>query len=312
VLIDATDKSHPILLATIENDAESEYVHTATLDGTRLFLNPANWLGYPQQHFHVPVYDVSNPLAPERLAFIEFPAPSVAHDTFVDHRPDGRTLLYSASIHTTDIFDITDVGESTRLQTSAWPEIQLSHQAEPSFDRKLVVVGDEAVSSFSTNPPSVCGRVEDRTLANVDVGSIHFFVASPDGTMADQGTYEIGSFNIPPTVVDGVCSAHVFWQAPDERRLSAAWYSAGARIVDFGNPAAARELGWFIPEPQAMYWSVKPHCGYLFATDLDRGLDILRYTGEGGRRWPATSGPAEVERAQHQGAPAPAAKCRLR
>jgi hypothetical protein len=34
---------------------------------------------------------------------------------------------------------------------------------------------------------------------------------------------------------------------------------------------------------------------------MDTGLDILRYTGEGGKGWPATSGPAEVQRAARQG-----------
>ena len=33
---------------------------------------------------------------------------------------------------------------------------------------------------------------------------------------------------------------------------------------------------------------------------------MLRYTGEDGERWPSTAGPAEVQRAEQQGAPAPA------
>ena len=32
-------------------------------------------------------------------------------------------------------------------------------------------------------------------------------------------------------------------------------------------------------------------------------LDVLRYTGEGGKAWPATSGPAEIQLSARQGVP---------
>ena len=51
-------------------------------------------------------------------------------------------------------------------------------------------------------------------------------------------------------------------------------------------------LGWFVADGGAEYWSNKPHRGYMFASDMEHGLDILRYTGEGGTRWPTTAGPA--------------------
>jgi hypothetical protein len=52
-----------------------------------------------------------------------------------------------------------------------------------------------------------------------------------------------------------------------------------------------------------MYWSNKPHRGYMFATDMEHGLDVLKYTGEGGAKWPATAGPAEIQRSARQGVP---------
>ena len=83
------------------------------------------------------------------------------------------------------------------------------------------------------------------------------------------------------------------------------WYGKGSRVVDFANPKRATELGWFIPTG-ADTWSAKPHNGYIFTGDIARGFDVLRYTGENGKRWPSTAGPAEVQRAKIQGAPAPA------
>jgi hypothetical protein len=93
----------------------------------------------------------------------------------------------------------------------------------------------------------------------------------------------------------------VFWQAPDQNRITTAWYGRGTRVVDFSNPAAPKELAWFIPT-NGDTWSAKPHNGYIYSGDIVRGLDVFRYTGEGGEAWPATSGPAEVQRARQQGA----------
>ena len=85
--------------------------------------------------------------------------------------------------------------------------------------------------------------------------------------------------------------------------MTQAYYRTGAFIVDFEDPANPSMLGWFLADGGANYWSNKPHRGYMFATDMDHGLDILKYTGEGGTRWPATAGPAEVQRSARQGVP---------
>ena len=83
------------------------------------------------------------------------------------------------------------------------------------------------------------------------------------------------------------------------------WYGKGIRVADFSDPKRTKELGWYIPT-SANTWSAKPHNGYIFTGDIERGFDVLRYTGEDGGRWPSTAGPAEVQRARIQGAEPPA------
>jgi hypothetical protein len=85
-----------------------------------------------------------------------------------------------------------------------------------------------------------------------------------------------------------------------------AWYGRGVRVVDFSDPSAPKELAHYVPT-DGDTWSAKPHNGYIYAGDINRGLDVYRYTGEGGEAWPATSGPAETQRARQQGATAPGA-----
>ena len=142
-----------------------------------------------------------------------------------------------------------------------------------------------------------------RVRRRVDSGSVHFFAAAPDGTFANAGLLHLGSFNAPTNVDTGACVAHVFWQAPNENRLTQAYYRTGAFVLDFEDPANPSMLGWFLADGGANYWSNKPHRGYMFATDMEGHLDILKYTGEGGTRWPATAGPAEIQRSARQGVP---------
>jgi hypothetical protein len=146
-----------------------------------------------------------------------------------------------------------------------------------------------------------------------NLGALYFYKTGADGLVQSDGNGQpviAGTYNLPlqtgdldPLLGQG-CTVHIYWQAPDENRIVVSWYGKGSRVVDFSNPAKAREIGWFIPDG-ADTWSAKPHNGYIFTGDIARGFDVLRYTGESGKRWPSTAGPAEVQRAKWQGAPAP-------
>jgi hypothetical protein len=305
VLIDVTDKSKPRLVGQILDDDTMDYVHTATLDNKTLYLNPQVAGFYPQPgNEHVTVFDISNPAQPVKKGTITTPAPQLglAHDTYIDHRPDGKTLMYAASVHKTDVIDVTDPTSPSWLQ-SVTSEYTISHDVQPNHDRSIIVVDDEGAAGGQLDERvSACGKVGSGA-ASVDSGSVHFFAANPDGTFANGGLVHLGSFNAPTNVNTGACVAHVFWQAPNENRLTQAYYRTGAFAIDFEDPANPSMLGYFVAEGGANYWSNKPHRGYMFATDQEGHLDILKYTGEGGSRWPATAGPAEIQRSARHGVP---------
>lgn len=305
-IIDISDKKNPKLLSSIEYDAEIDYVHTANLDNKLLYLNPQAAAFYPQgQNPHIPIYDISDPRNPVRKGFVDSTGVGLAHDSYIDHRPDGKSLLYAASVHTTDVFDVTNPFASKMLQRTTSPEITISHDVQPNHKRDILVVDDEgAAGGQLTESVSACGKVGGPGPAAVDSGSVHFYAAAPDGTFANGGAAELGSFNAPTNVGKGACVAHVFWLAPDENRMTQAYYRIGGYIIDFEDPANAKSLGNFVAEGGSNYWSFKPHRGYLFGSAQNKGgIDILKYTGEGGTRWPATAGPAEIQRSARQGVP---------
>lgn len=304
-IVDVSDKAHPKLVGKIGDDDTIDYVHTSTLDNKTLYLNPQVAAFYPQPgNSHVTVFDVSDPAHPVKKGAITPPGSDLglAHDTYIDHRPDGKTLMYAASIHKSDVIDVTDPLASSWLQT-AISTYTISHDVQPNHDRSILIVDDEgALGGQLDENVSACGKV-GTGAASADSGSVHFYKAAADGTFADGGAIHLGSFNAPTNFNTGACVAHVFWQAPDENRITQAYYRTGAFIVDFDDPANPKQLGWFLADGGAEYWSNKPHRGYLFASDMDHGLDILRYTGEGGSRWPTNAGPAEVQRSARQGVP---------
>ena len=299
VLFDISDKKAPKFLSFIPVSVGS---HTQTLDG-RGFLYINN---YDPEYRIIEIYNVVDPANPKKVGQIDMNG-TAAHDSYVDHRPDGKSLLYSASIASHDVVDVTDPTKPVFMQKVRDNQVSISHQSEPNHKRDVIVVTDEygggsasGACGKSPTADATAGLGGNATGAQ-SLGAVHFYKAAGDGTYATNGAEKLGTFNIPPSVQQGGCTSHVYWQAPDQNRMTIAWYLRGSHIVDFSDPAKAEELGWFIPEG-ANTWGTKPHRGYVFASDMARGLDVFEYTGEGGKAWPATSEPAEVTRLRRIGA----------
>ena len=298
MVIDVSDPANPreVAFIPIANDAGAKIgSHTHTLDWPYLYIN-----NYPTSYHKLEVFSLEDPAAPRKIGQLDFGAGEDSiHDSWVDHRPDGRTLLYAASIGATDVIDVTRPSEPVHLQRLVDPEVTISHQAEPSFDRDTLVVTDEFRGGQDA---PACGQTAEATESPLppvpsagdpgDVGAIHFYALGGDGRVLGGVDGKLGTFNLPAQQNEGGCTVHVFWQAPAQDRLVTAWYGRGVRVVDFADPTAPRELGWYIPTGANM-WAAKPHRGYIFTGDINRGFDVLRYTGEG---WPAGAGAAEEQR----------------
>jgi hypothetical protein len=315
MIIDTTDKANPVMVGFIPIEVGT---HTHTLDNRTLYVN-----NYPTSYSKLEIYDLTVPAAPKKLSELDFDGEDSIHDSFVDRRPDGKKLLYAASIGYTDVIDVTDPTKPELLQRIQDGAVTISHQAEPNPARDTLVVTDEFLGGQSA---PVCGQLPvtapgEAALPQVgnptDIGALHFYKLSADGTIANNGTGDgkIGTWNLPAQLnPTGGCTVHVFWQAPDQNRLVAAWYGRGIHLVDYTNPAEASSPGYFIPT-DADTWSAKPHRGYIFTGDILRGMDVLKYTGEDGTKWPATAGDQDDQRRAYRGvteeeqpasAPAPA------
>jgi hypothetical protein len=309
-IIDVSDPAHPMEVAWIGQDELPDGSHNNTLDWPYLYVDQ-----YINTYSQLEIFDLSNPAQPKKVGGINYNGEDSHHDLIVDHRPDGKDLAYAASINFTDVLDVTDPSKPVLRERIRDPQLSISHQAEPNFDRTLLLATDEY--GGGTGVGACGGRGDARVPVPgvpaqfsdpASLGALHLYRLAPDGTISgENGLDKAGTFNIPYQAneePEAGCTIHVFWQAPDQNRLVTAWYGRGTRIVDFSDPANPRQLAWFVPDG-ADTWSAKPHNGYIYAGDIVRGLDVFKYTGEDGAAWPATSGPAEVQRARQQGAAPP-------
>ena len=316
-VIDVSNKNAPREVAFISDKTPGQVVdgaHNVTLDWPHLYIDQ-----YTQTYPRTDVFSLANPAAPRRVGQIDFisnPANggSGPHDSIPDHRPDGKHLLYAASIQKSDIIDIANPASPRVLQTISDPEVGISHGAEPNFNRKTLIVTDEygggsGVGACGGSPDDPSLPLPGPLAGSKGVGAVHFYGLAGNGLVPGGARDKQGTFNVvvqpnePDQVIaEAGCTSHVFWQALDQNRFVIAWYGRGTRIVDFSDPGSPRQIGSFVPTGGDT-WSAKPHRGFIFTGDIVRGMDVLVYTGENGRAWPTTSGPADIQRALVQGCP---------
>jgi hypothetical protein len=115
----------------------------------------------------------------------------------------------------------------------------------------------------------------------------------------ERSPRKVGYWNIdtvgPTDAVEGRCTAHVFDIHEDEQVMTIAYYNGGVRVVDISGltgislagqqltGAGMKEVGSYrIQGGEA--WSAKtPEIEsdgsfYLYGNDIERGLDVYRYT----------------------------------
>lgn len=170
--------------------------------------------------------------------------------------------------------------------------VAVSHEAEPTPDKKWMFVTDERGGgivpggSSCTAAPNPYGN-----------GGVHVFDISRPGefeyaqnTDGNKAVF-IGNVVVPQGTF---CTAHVMGQIKKEQRFTIAWYSQGTKIVDWFVDSQGRwsfrETASLVPQgPNATTWVsqvfkvTKNPDGtatyYFMSSDITRGIDIFSWTG---------------------------------
>jgi hypothetical protein len=169
--------------------------------------------------------------------------------------------------------------------------VSISHEADPSPNGNLMFVTDERGGGV-VSPGSSCSPGVDNPYGN---GGIHAFDISnpsnihyalkPDGSKAIW----ISDAIVPAATF---CTVHVIEHIPDEQRIIVAYYSQGAKVLDYFIDAngriAFRETASLVL-PQANTWATDffrfkdnrngTRTYFFAASDIQRGIDVYTWTG---------------------------------
>lgn len=161
------------------------------------------------------------------------------------------------------LWDITNpVAPSTADPVSRIdaPGVNYWHSAEFTWDGRYVAFNDESFMNHGCSSPTNDGRI-----------SIY--------RVSDQAL--MSSFMIPRNQGSGrYCSSHNGNIIPVQDRylLVSAWYEGGTSIVDFTNPSAPVEVGFYdasVGRGPADTWSAYWYNGAIYANDIVRGVDVF-------------------------------------
>ena len=91
------------------------------------------------------------------------------------------------------------------------------------------------------------------------------------------------------------CSSSHYFSSRGDGVFANAFYEQGVRFLDVSNPRNIRQIGWYRPGDSntwAAYW----HGGLVYVADLQRGVEVLRFTGRPGARTRVAAPPARPVR----------------
>lgn len=181
---------------------------------------------------------------------------------------------------------------NTNTEYESTEGVSVSHEAEPTPDKQWMFVTDErgggvvpgGASCTEVPNPYGNGGVHVFAIGN---GGEYQYALDPDGNKA----VFIGETVVPSSTF---CTAHVMEQIPKEQRFTIAWYSQGTKIVDYFIDGQGRwtfrETASVVPQnPSANTWTSQVFkiernddgtvTYYFMTSDIQRGIDILKWTG---------------------------------
>jgi hypothetical protein len=287
-ILDVTNARHPRFIKGVPTDCGSHthtvvpdlannrvliYVSSYPLTGQDPLVGPPDETRSCNVHFKVSVIEV--PLAaPENADVIRetipFTAPSIGCHDIGAMLPLDRAA--AACLTEGEVWEIADRDDPQLLAKLFNPSIQIWHSGAYSNDGTKLIYGDEAgggAGPFCVTSADTFGRIW------------FYDAAAPMGP-------PLGSFKILRPQGGEICTAHNYNQIPfaGHDLLVSAWYGGGTSVINFDNPAVPREVGFYDAQGArpADTWSSYFYNGFIYASDINRGVDIFAFNSPAARQ----------------------------
>jgi hypothetical protein len=273
-VFDVSNPSSPQLLASVDLTCGS---HTAM--GVPDPANNRLWIYSSPSSSTCPVLDI-----------VEIPLANPAGATYVRSVPaerachDGAVILGSVqllacaggngvTVWSLSAADGGSLENPWLLYSKFVTGVAIGHSAAFTWDGAVLVFGAE---------PGGGGQAQCQATSSVVNRSIHFFAA--------RTGEDLGTFVMPrPQTAQENCTWHNYNIVPTDSRyiLVSGNYQSGISVVDFTNPASAREIAFADPapivnpaNPAAIVlggdWSSYWYNGFIYESDIRRGLLVWR------------------------------------
>jgi hypothetical protein len=281
-IVSIADPRAPRQLAALATDCGS-HTHTLVPDEAhgRLIAYVQSYpLGAPSpscnvaSHRKVSVVEIplADPAAAKVIGAVDVSPNIGCHDVTV-FLP--RKLAGLGCISESQIWDISDPAKPKVIAHIPNPRNNIHHSTAFSWDGNVLVLGDELGGAEAA--PSCNGT------GNGGFGGLWFYdIKNPEAPVLK------GNYTLPQTVDSTLCTAHLFNPIPlrsEKNILVSSWYEGGLTVVDFTDPSAPKQVGFYIPSdpaypgdenPKANMWSAYWYNGHAYANNhAARGFDVF-------------------------------------
>ncbi len=286
-VFDISDKANPQYVAAVRTDCGS---HTLTLvpgDEEREYVYVSSYSPSAAFPNCQPPHD--------KIAVIEVPLDDPASAAITNEPvlfPDGghadtqgchditvfpsKGLAAGACMGDGILMDITDPAEPVVTEVVQDENFAFWHSATFTNNADAVLFTDELGGGGA---PTCTEEIGPERGANA--------IYTLEGEGADA-TLEFASyFKIDRHQGDQICVAHngSLIPVPGQNYFVQSWYQGGVSVIDFNDPENPREIGYFDADSRIEpgiqdndSWSAYYYNGYVYSSDIERGLDVLKLT----------------------------------
>lgn len=295
----AKDPESPTLVGHFKTGGSG--THRNYYDGGRYLHLAAGLDGYVGNVYQV--VDVADPARPKEAGRWWLPGqwkaggePAPPPHTSLHGGPwiEGTRAYLPYSGSGLVILDVADVAKprpvGQLMFSPPFPSWIAVHTAMPLPDGRTVWVNSEAIAEDCAEPIGFAGLVDVSQERDPRFISYVPLPQPPPGAPWKNFCERGGRFG-PHNVQQ---PQHQRALQPLGRLIYLTYFNAGLRVIDIGDPRLPREVGWFVPPDPAVRRGLLPKKlvaqsedvlvdarGYVYLTDKNHGLYILRYTGAG-------------------------------
>jgi hypothetical protein len=267
-VIDVRNKRLPVLRGLLRDPQAEQHSWSCVLDCTWAYGNKGRIAD---------LRDPDNPTLSARRWTEATAAFGVSGSHDVTEIAPGLVVTSSNPVLLLDLRE--DPEHPTVLARGKLPDNRFVHgNLWPSGgDDRFLLVGGETGGNCSSERSGAFMTFDTAGVwADIEDGKLGEF------TFVDEHRVFTGLYPDGNSPYDQYC-AHWFTEHPDFADgglVAMGWYEHGVRFLDVAEDGAITEIGYFLPlggSTSAAYWVTDE---ILYTSDYQRGIDILRFTGE--------------------------------